>query len=173
MRKKSSVYLILGAAAAFVAVPAFLKTAQSAPAPIGDARQESAVALRILFGVERWGPETCDGEMTLDRGTILRLTGVYFEHDDAILGTNRWKCTSRPTTYADSRTARGYDPVHTKDWTLIPNGIVATVEAPPDARVQVRTTAGNFSFSLNEVTLAKPLRFLDGDSTVERLPPTV
>ena len=60
----------------------------------------------------------------------------------AILGLNRWKCTSRATNYMDSRSPRGYDPVHTKPWELIPNGIVATVQAPADARVEVKTASG-------------------------------
>ncbi|MEO7143522.1 MAG: hypothetical protein ABI165_08470 [Bryobacteraceae bacterium] len=173
MSKKSLVYLSVCAAAAMLAIPAFLKTAHTAPGPVADAKQEDAVALRILFGVERWGPKTCDGELTLDRGEVVRMTGVYFEHEDAIIGSNRWKCTSRPTTYADSRTPRGYDPVHSKDWDLIPNGIVATLQAPADARVQIKSALGNFSFALNDLALGKPLTFLNGDATVERLPPTV
>src|SRR5579883_2674626 len=163
----------LAVAVVLLALPAYLRTAQTAPAPVGDAHQESAVALRILFGVQRIGPKTWDGEMTVDRGAILRLSGVYFEHADAIIGPNRWKCTSRATTYADSRSPRGYDPVHTHPWELIPNGIVATVEAPAGARVQVSTVSGNFSFTLDQLSLGQPLAFLEGDVTVERLPPTV
>src|SRR5579885_2600673 len=93
----------LAVAVVLLALPAYLRTAQTAPAPVGDAHQESAVALRILFGVQRIGPKTWDGEMTVDRGAILRLSGVYFEHADAIIGPNRWKCTSRAPTSADSR----------------------------------------------------------------------
>lgn len=154
-------------------VPAYLRTAQTGKAPIGDAKQENAIALRIMFGVQRIGPKTWDGGLTLSSGTVLRLTGVFFEHADAIIGTTQWKMTSRATTYADSRTPRGYDPVHTKPWDLIPNGIVATVEAAEDARVSVKTVSGNFSFSIREAPLGKTLQFLDGDATVERLPPTI
>src|SRR5258708_3153384 len=101
-------------------------------------RTRNAVALRVLFGLQRIHPKTWDGEMKLDRGAILRIKGVYFEREDAILGS-RWKFTSRATAYMDSLSTRGYDPVHTKPWELIPNGIVATVQAPPDARVQGTT----------------------------------
>src|SRR5947207_2066306 len=157
---------------AFLALPAYLRTAQTAPVPIGDAKQENAVALRVLFGLQRIHPKTWDGEMTLDRGAILRIKGVYFEREDAILGS-RWKFTSRATAYMDSLSTRGYDPVHTKPWELIPNGIVATVQAPADALVQVKTVAGDFSFTLNQLSLGAPLTFLEGEASVERLPPTV
>src|SRR6266498_3716485 len=165
MAKKFSIWLL--GAVALLTVPAYLRTAQTAPVPIGNAQQESAVVLRVMFGVQRNHPKTWDGEMTLDRGSITRLSGVYFEHDDAILGPSRWKCTSRATNYMDSRSPRGYDPVHTKPWELIPNRVAATIQAPADARVEVKTASGNFSFTVNQLKLGAALPFLDGDATVE------
>src|SRR5438270_13494264 len=130
MSTKYSTWM-LGAAIAILALPVYLRTAQTVPVAIGDAKQEDAVAVRMMFGLQRIHPKTWDGEMTLSRGKILRLKGVYFEHDDAILSAGRWKLTSRASVYMDSRSTRGYDPVHTKPWELIPNGIVATIQAPP------------------------------------------
>ena len=150
MPTKSTPWL-LGAAIALLTLPAYLRTAQTVPVPVADAKQEDAVALRVMFGVQRIQPKTWDGEMTLDRGKILRLKGIYFEHEDAIVGASGWKCTSRATVYMDSRSTRGYDPVHTKPWDLIPNGIVATVQVPPDARVEVKTVSGNFTFTINQL----------------------
>ena len=164
---------MLGAAAGLLALPAYLRTAQTASVPIADAKQESAVSIRIMFGRLKIRPKTWDGEITLDRGSVERLTGVFFEHEDAIVGANGWKLTSRATAYMDSRSPRGYDPVHTKPWELIPNGVVATIAAPADARVSVKTVAGEFSFTLNQLALGAPLSFLDGDASVERVPPTL
>ena len=170
---KQSLVWISGSALLLLALPAYLRTAQTSPVSVGDAHLEDAVALRILCGVGRFHPKTWDGEMSLDRGSVLRSSGVFFEHNDELTGATRWKFTSRATNYMDSRSPRGYDPVHTKPWELIPNGIVATLQAPPDARVDVKTASGNFSFTLNQLTLGHPLSFLDGDVSVERLPPTV
>jgi hypothetical protein len=93
---------LLSAAIALLVVPAYLRTAQTAPVPVADAKQEDAVALRLMFGVQRIQPKTWDGEMTVDRGKILRLKGLYFEHEDAIVGSTGWKCTSRATVYTPS-----------------------------------------------------------------------
>src|ERR1051325_3422837 len=112
---------IVGAATLAI-VPAYLRTAQTAPPSIGDARQEDATALRIMFGERRIHPKTWDGTIALDRGSVVRLTGVFFEHKDELIGTTGWKFTSRATNYMDSKSPRGYDPVHTKPWELIPNG---------------------------------------------------
>jgi hypothetical protein len=165
--------LLLGTALALLILPSYLRTAQTAPVPLGDTKQEDAVTLRVMFGVQRIQPKTWDGEMTVDRGKILRLKGVHFEHVDTLTGASAWKLTSRATVYMDSRSTRGYDPVHTKPWELIPNGVVATVQAPSDARVDVKTASGNFSFTINQLSLGHPMAFLDADASVERLPPTV
>jgi hypothetical protein len=53
------------AAIVLVALPAWLRTAQTVPPSIGDAAQEDAVALRILFGLERIHPKTWDGAIAL------------------------------------------------------------------------------------------------------------
>ena len=166
----------LGMTAAVIVVlsiPAYLRTAQTAPTPIGDTRQENATVVRIVFGVRRFHPKTWDGEISLDRGSVVRLSGVYFEQEDAILGPNRWTCTSRATVYMDSRSPRGYDPVHTKAWELIPNGVVAVLRAPADASAEVKTASGTFSFRLDQLSLGHTLSFLDGDVSVELLPPSV
>jgi hypothetical protein len=170
--KKSSLW-IFGAGVAFLALPVYLKTAQTAAIPIGDTKLEAAVSIRLMFGLQKIRPMTWDGQLTLDRGSILQLNGVFFEHEDVISGANGWKFTSRATAYMDSKSPRGYDPVHTKPWELIPNGIVASLHAPADARVEVKTVSGNFSFTLNQLVLGAPLSFLDGEVSAERLPPTV
>jgi hypothetical protein len=170
---KPSLLAVIAAGIALIALPAYLRTAQIAPTPVADAHQEDAVTLRIMFGVQRIHPKTWDGEIALNRGSVLRLAGVFFEHHDEIVGNNRWKCTSRATNYMDSTSPRGYDPVHTKPWELIPNGIVAVLQAPAEARVELKTASGNFAFTLDQVALGRPLQFLDGEVSVERLPPTV
>ena len=146
------------AALALAALPLMVRDARSGPVPPADTNAERAVSVRILFGVARIRPKTWDGSMRLDRGSVLRLTGVYFEQNDTILSGNAWKCTSRATVYMDSKSPRGYDPVHTKPWELIPNGIVATLDAPPDAQVSVHTASGDFSFRLDQLALGRPLR---------------
>ena len=95
MLKKSYIWTA-SIGSTLVLLTGWLHTAQIAPTPIGDARQETTVALRILFGVQRIHPKTWDGDIALDRGSLLRLNGVYFEHDDAIKGTNHGRSPAGP-----------------------------------------------------------------------------
>ncbi len=132
-----------------------------------------AVAVRLLFGVRALKPGVWDGEVSISQGQALRAVGVHFEEGDAILGPGRWRLSTRETRYGDSRTPHGPDPVTTRFAQLIPNGVVVTLDAPTAARLEVKTAGGSFSFSLDQLALGKPLAFLDGDATAERLPPTI
>ncbi|MEO7653408.1 MAG: hypothetical protein ABIZ80_23360, partial [Bryobacteraceae bacterium] len=165
--------LLWMAAAALLAIPAYLKTAQTIPAAIGDAHEEQWIALRVMFGVKRIHPKTWDGEISVDRGKVKRVSGVHFEREDTLGGPSGWKLTSRATNYMDSTSPRGYDPVHTKPWELIPNGIVAVVDAQPGARADLKTASGSFSFAIADLSLGRTVPFLDGDVTVERIPPSI
>src|ERR1035438_3379775 len=95
---KSSILATIAAGLALMALPTYLRTAQLASAPLADAHQEDAVTLRIMFGVQRIHPKTWDGEIALSRGSVVRLTGVFFEQKDAIVGKAGWTLTSRATT---------------------------------------------------------------------------
>ncbi|MCP5109512.1 MAG: hypothetical protein GY953_01615, partial [bacterium] len=142
--------------------------AQDPPAASG----ENLVSVRLLFGLKRLTPTRWDGEIRVSTGRVLKITGVHFEGRDAVQGANRWLLTTRVTRYGDSTTPRGYDPVHTRPYAMIPNGVVATLDAPPDATVNVETEAGRFSFRLEQLRLGRPVQFLDGEASAERLPPT-
>ncbi|MBI3693320.1 MAG: hypothetical protein HY238_00560 [Acidobacteria bacterium] len=104
---------------------------------------------------------------------MIRLNGVHFEERDTILGPNRWLLTTRVTNYADSSMPRGYDPVHTRPYAMIPNGVVATIEAGPAAQAEIRTESGSFSFRLGELQLGRPKAFLDGEASAELIPTTI
>lgn len=159
-------------AAVAIALGAWFATGSSSGFAAPAAVQEGAASVRILFGLKRLTPKRWDGEIALDRGRVLRLNGVHFEGRDRIVGTNAWLLTTRVTRYADSTTPRGYDPVHTQSWEMIPNGVVATFDAPAGATATVRTESGSFSFRLDELNLGKPKLFLEGEALIERIPTT-
>jgi len=160
--------LLLTMAAALAAQP----SGRTSPNP-SSARAEAgpgAADLRIMFGVKAAAPKVFDGEISISSGRIARLDGVNFEDTDAIAGERGWKCRTRESQYSDALTPRDWDTSNPGPRRLIPNGVVATIEAPATARVEVTTESGRFSFSMTDLSLARPLSFLDGDATVELLP---
>ena len=97
----------------------------------------------------------------------------YFEGRDEIKGPDEWWLTTRVTRYADSTTPRGYDPVHTAPFQMIPNGVVAMMEGTGGANVSVSTESGDFSFRLDELGLGKPKIFAGDEASAERIPTTI
>jgi hypothetical protein len=148
-------------------VPGFVGHAQ------GTAVGGDVASVRLMFGLKRQTPTRWDGEIRVSSGRVVKIDGVHFEGRDTIEGTSSWLLTTRVTRYGDSTTARGYDPVHTRPYAMIPNGVVATLDAPPDATVNVETEAGRFSFKIGELGFGSPIEFLDGEASAELLPATL
>ncbi len=126
-----------------------------------------------MFGLDRFTPQRWDGSLELEAGTLLSLDGVHFEGRDRIEPGGRWLVSNRVTRYADSTTQRGYDPVHTRQFAMIPNGVTAVLDAPEAAQVHVRTHRGEFAFGMDELKFGRPSQFLDRRASAERLPATV
>ena len=118
--------------------------------------EETATSLRLMFGLKRFTPRRWDGNVKVTPGRVLRVRGVHFEGRDEIKGPDAWWLTTRVTRYADSTTPRGYDPVHTAPFQMIPNGVVAAMEGTGSANVSVNTESGDFSFRLDELALGQP-----------------
>jgi len=129
----SASYLTL--AGALLAAPGL---AQS-PQLVDASRDESPISIRLMVGTDRHTPQRWDGSVAVTGGRVLDVSGVHFEGRDEIVGQSGWKLTNRVTRYADSTTQRGFDPVHTRPFAMIPNGVVATVEAAEASEVEVTT----------------------------------
>lgn len=143
------------------------------PRLVGPADGIAAVSVRVMFGLDRFTPQRWDGSLRVAPGRVVQLGGVHFEGRDRIVGRNSWLLSNRVTRYADSTTQRGYDPVHTRQFAMIPNGITASLEAEEQAAVNVESEQGSFSFRLDEVEFGHPLEFLGGTAGAERIPTTL
>ena len=137
------------------------------------AEEETATSLRLLFGLKRFTPQRWDGKISITPGRVVRVGGVHFEGRDEIKGPDEWWLTTRVTRYADSTTPRGYDPVHTAPFQMIPNGVVAVMEGAGNANVSVSTESGGFSFRLDELVIGKPKIFAGDEASAERIPATI
>lgn len=142
------------------------------PSLVPEAELASPVSIRLMFGLDRHTPQRWDGAIAVSPGRVVEVGGVHFEGRDQISDRNGWLLTNRVTRYADSTTPRGFDPVHTRQFAMIPNGVAAILDAPETAVVSVETEQGSFSFALRELAFGRPLRFLDGRASAERIPPT-
>ena len=139
-------------------------------APTLDA--DSAISVRLMFGLDRFTPQRWDGTIDVTSGEVRQLSGVHFEGRDRIVSGTGWLLSNRVTRYADSTTPRGYDPVHTQQYAMIPNGVVATLAANEQTLVEVTTEQGAFEFPLSALEFGDSATFLGGTASAERVPTT-
>ena len=126
--------------------------------------------LFITLGDRAASAETWDGSAEVNPGTISGLQGWHFLHRDTVSG-HSWRATVRldevapfsDPNYTELRGGEKPAPLY------FPIGVYLTIEAPPTAHVSIRTTQGNFDFTLESISPdATP--FLDRRAWVSRVP---
>ena len=117
-----------------------------APRLVESPKAASPISIRLMFGLDRFTPQRWDGSLNVTSGQVLQLSGVHFEGRDRIVEGASWLLSNRVTRYADSTTQRGFDPVHTRQFAMIPNGVAGTLDAAETSGVNVITEQGAYSF---------------------------
>ena len=161
--------LLFGLALAAAAAAALTWT-QSTPAQPAGAPGDNTISFRMVLGETQQKPGDYSGTVSLSAGKVVRLAGWRFFKGDAVQGTSGWRLEIKRAAFENQPndptplTAQG--PV----LNVIPAGVVATVEAPPSASVQVRSAQGNFEFPIRDLTHDRVLWFQGGDVMVQRTP---
>lgn len=117
----------------------------------------SAIGLLFHFGVTDVEPTDWSGEIAVQPGQILSLTGWRFGAKDSVEG-NRFFVRTR---FAGPQQKQ-----------IVVPGLFATLSAPEPATVRIATKQGEFSFQLKELTMGERKSFLDGRVWVERTLPS-
>ena len=114
-------------------------------------------AFRIRFGLTDTQPTSWSGSATVTGGDITRLRSWRPRGADEIDGTS-WKLASAPGVKFRYRNWEPEPPFPVPSYLNLP-GLILTVEADADARVDIATSSGNLSFRLSEqpVRHAAPL----------------
>src|SRR2546426_3104285 len=139
---------------------AWLKGGQTTtlqPAPVVMSTASSM--LQLTFGLIDLGRLNWDGELRLSEGRIVRLE-AQLEPGEIVEG-NHWRLPSKPPTPMVMHIEKSR-----------PACLLAYLEAPLTAKVQVVTNQGIFSFVLGEIGSKKRHLFIGGQGGVERFPPS-
>lgn len=121
------------------------------------AAPRTLASVRILFGLTDTAPSQWDGTVRLDSGSVTAIQGVRFGPEDSTDYSSSWKAATRAQGQSDN---------------VLENGVIITAQAQPDARWNIHTARGDFSFTLRDVFWGDRRSFLDGAVEVERVPPT-
>jgi hypothetical protein len=120
-------------------------------------------SFRVLFGLADNEPTPWDGSVKVAGGNVRSITGWRFVGDDVTDYKSTWKLSTRRNR-----------PLVQPNGPIIENGIVITADiANENAKFDIQTANGNFSFTAKQVPFGEGQTFLAGRVAVDRVPPTV
>lgn len=135
-------------------------------AGLGSVGSAEEVTFRIRFGLTDREPTTWNGSVDVSGGRVVGLRSWRPRGADEI-SPQAWKLE---TTSGRQFRYRNWEPEPSfpvPAYLNIP-GLILTVDADADARVDLRTTGGNLSFRLSEQPPGRRVTYLDGAVVVER-----
>ncbi|MDA2924285.1 hypothetical protein MYX65_06450 [Acidobacteria bacterium AH-259-L09] len=118
----------------------------------------------ILFGIGDEEPDRWDGSIRARGAQVVGLDGWRLTGEDRLEAT-RWTLSTRRVNLTRAGNRRAADAA------TLENGVYVTVEIlDADARFEVQTAQGNFSFAARDAPWGETLSFLDGRVKVEQVP---
>ena len=142
----------------------FLLAAAAVLPPLGA--QAENVCLRIRLGLTDAAPRSWNGSVRVTGGALTMLQSWRPRKTDRIEGA-AWEIE---TAAGRKFRYRAWEPEPSAPVPDYVNaaGLIAAVDTQADAKVDVSTVNGDFSFRLSEVAEQGILHFLDGAAAVER-----
>lgn len=121
---------------------------------------------RIRFGLTDLGPKTWDGSVSISGGRLASLRSWRPRSAD-VISEDSWELSTAPGVKFRYRNWEPEPPFPVPDYLKL-SGVILTVESDRDARVEVDTVEGSFSFRLSEQPAGLRRNYLGGAAIVER-----
>ena len=120
----------------------------------------------VRFGLLDSEPTAWDGSVTVSEGRIARLRSWRPRAADRI-GADSWQLATAPGVKFRYRNWEPEPSAPVPDYLSLP-GVILTVEAAGNARVDMETAAGNFSYRISDQPIGVRRSYLEGGVVVER-----
>ena len=127
------------------------------------------------MGLEDKAPSQWDGTVTVSEGRVTHISGWRFVAEDKVDGLTGWTARTRPVSQVgrSNNAAKGKAKAKAAERTNgappSDNGVMISLADVNDrSMVSIKTSQGNFDFSLSELTYGSVLEKLDGAVEVER-----
>ena len=133
---------------------------------LGTVGSAEEATFRIQFGLTDREPARWDGSVEVAGGDVVGLRSWRPRRADAVSALS-WKLATTPGRLFRYRNWEPEPSFPVPAYLNLP-GLILTVEADADARVDLRTAGGNFSFRLSEQPPGRRVTYLDGAVAVER-----
>ncbi|HEX4595582.1 MAG TPA: hypothetical protein VH157_14960 [Bryobacteraceae bacterium] len=126
---------------------------------------QTAIGVRVLFGLTDTADTKWDGSATARAGRIAGIEPWRFEGSDAIRGE---------TWTASTHGARLFGGLAAPASPHVANGVILRLDDANDGtEIDVKTSQGDFSIRLRDIPYGKTLNALNDRVMVDRIPPVV
>jgi hypothetical protein len=123
---------------------------------------QSKVGVRILLGVTDQATTKWDGSVQASGARITSIEPWRFDGQDAMAGSNAWKCETHPPRLFGAAQNAGH----------VANGVMVWLDGDGNnVELAVETAQGNFTVRLRDIPYGVAARPLNGRAMVDRIPP--
>jgi hypothetical protein len=159
--------LAAGPLAAGADQPELIGPAADRPAAVAEDVAPGAVGFRVRLGMKDAEPTDWSGEATVSSGRVLSVRGWRWAQGDKA-SANSWKITTR------RQAPQGGEVPNAGKGPVLDSGVVITFgDVNGDSKIDIKTPAGVFSFSIDDVPYGKRVAALQGKVEIERVPAVV
>ena len=118
---------------------------------------------RILLGVTDRSATRWDGSVSVIPGRVAEIRGWRFAAADSTDSSSSWVASTREVIGRKGKAGP-----------VAENGVLVTISGDDaNARLDVKTAQGDFSFRVQEIDVGDPKPFLDGKVLVDRVPTAI
>ena len=155
---------VAGALCFYPLLPQFAQEGRS-----GQIAMPDTTTFRVLLGVGDTAPTNWDGSVKVTGGEVASIQGWRFLQNDSSDYKSSWKASTRHLPPANAAQQK-----KGQQGPILENGVlIAATLTSPQARFEIRTPQGPFSFTAAEIPLGESKPFLDGRVVVDRTPSSI
>ncbi|MDQ2899831.1 MAG: hypothetical protein M3Y07_08525 [Acidobacteriota bacterium] len=140
---------------------------RQASTPSSPLVDNSAISIRVRFGMAERQPRAWDGSLSATGGEILNLRDWHPRPGDKITGKTAWSLATRQGPIFQRRPTDDELLVPTAPYLLIP-GII--IDAQPTATIHFQTAQGSFDVRAANLIASKAEHYLSANATVDLVP---
>jgi hypothetical protein len=131
---------------------------------------QTAIGVRVLFGLTDAADTKWDGSATTRSGHIAEIEPWRFEGSDAIQAGDSWTASTHEVRLFGGRGLFGTQAAIPH----VANGVILRLDnAGENTEIDLKTAQGDFTIRLRDIPYGKPLNALNNRVMVDRIPPFV
>ncbi len=135
-----------------------------------DPPPDANAVVLVTLGLTDTEATDWSGKLDVRSGTLLALVGREFRTGDVVHPADRWEASSRDGFVVAKRLMYEEYFSTPEDQRILEPSFYVFLKSGPGTDVTVRTSQGEFRFSISDLAVGETREYLEGRATVQRTP---